>query len=200
MSGDFDSALVQIDATLLGRSYQGQETVLTLGSRGITFTASLESPLQISLQEGSLVRVTGVCLAEADEARVARAFRVLLRAPRDVVVVARPPWWTLKSLALVISLMAVAIIGTMVWVRALRRTVERQTALIRKTLHCTADGILVADEPGRDYHLQREVPIDVAHPRGYHGDAGQRDRFGFRRATPQTTTCRISHENSRDLR
>lgn len=151
LNGDLHAVLVRMDARLLSHSrHAGQET-FALQSGGISFTASLDGTgsALAPLRAGSMVRVTGICLMEADEARVPRGFRLMLRSPADVLVLSTPSWWTLGRMITLAGLLAVVALAAMLWVRSLRIRVERQTAMIRKTLECTADGILVADTTGR---------------------------------------------------
>src|SRR5208283_5447819 len=122
------------------------EEVLTLQSGPVTIEASLEAgqhSLEF-LEEGGHIELTGVCVAEADEAHVARGFRILLSSPANVVVLSRPSWWTLSRLLALLGLMAALVLATAIWIGLLRRRVERQTEMLRKTLESTEDGIIVA--------------------------------------------------------
>ncbi len=55
------------------------------------------------------------------------AFEVLLNSPDDVTVLARPPWWTPRRLAMAIGTLMVLLMSVMVWVRQLHRKVEQRT-------------------------------------------------------------------------
>ncbi len=56
------------------------------------------------------------------------AFEILLNSPDDVTVLARPPWWTPRRLAVAIGILLVLLMSVMVWVRQLHRKVEQRTA------------------------------------------------------------------------
>ncbi len=150
-NGECNASLVRIDGLLLGRSREGREEVLTLQSGPVTVEASLEIGHRSldSLEEGSRIQLTGVCVAEADQAHVARDFRMLLSSPADIVILSKPPWWTLARLAALLGLMAALVLATALWVALLRRRVGRQTEVLRETLEATENGILVADAHGK---------------------------------------------------
>jgi diguanylate cyclase (GGDEF)-like protein len=64
---------------------------------------------------------------------VPKSFRILMRTPQDVIVLKRPSWWTpvhalvLLALALAVTLLVLA------WVVVLRKRVDEQTHLLRKS-------------------------------------------------------------------
>ncbi|MBZ5595174.1 MAG: response regulator [Acidobacteriia bacterium] len=129
VGGDYNAALVKIDGNLIGRSRERAEQVLTLQSGPVTFEASLEGAQDALdfLREGSHLQLVGVCVTEADETHVARAFRVLLSSSSDIVILSQPSWWTLSRLLVLVGLMAALILGTAIWAGLLRRRVEDQT-------------------------------------------------------------------------
>ena len=128
--GDYNAALVKIDGYLIGRSRERAEQVLTLQAGPVTFEASLEgTPESLDfLREGSHLQLAGVCVTEADETHVARAFRILLSSPAGIVILSQPSWWTLGRLLVLIGFMAAVILGIVIWAGLLSRRVEDQTA------------------------------------------------------------------------
>src|SRR5208282_3779084 len=56
------------------------------------------------------------------------SFELLLNSPSDVSVLARPPWWTLKKLLVILGALACVLAVTALWVTQLRRKVEQRTA------------------------------------------------------------------------
>ena len=83
-----------------------------------------------ALAVGSVVTISGVCLMEADDwhpdqpfPRV-KGFTVILRTPRDVVIDARPPWWTPRRLLAVIAALLVGLLGVGIRTRVQRRIDE----------------------------------------------------------------------------
>ena len=127
--GDYNAALVKIDGNLIGRSRETAEQVLTLQSGPVTFEASLEGAQDALdfLREGSHLQLIGICVTQADETHVARAFRILLSSPADIVILSKPSWWTLSRLLVLVGFMAALILGMVIWAGLLRRRVEDQT-------------------------------------------------------------------------
>ena len=134
VGGDYHAALVKIDGYLLGRSRERGEQVLTLQSGPITFEASLEASQGALdfLREGSHLQLMGVCVTEADQTHVARAFRVLLSSPADIAILSQPSWWTLSRLLALVGLMAALILCTAIWAGLLRRRVEHQATSLER--------------------------------------------------------------------
>jgi PAS domain S-box-containing protein len=134
VGGDYHASLVKIDGYLLGRSRERGEQVLTLQSGPITFEASLEASQGALdfLREGSHLQLVGVCVTEADQTHVARAFRVLLSSPADIAILSQPSWWTLSRLLVLVGLMAALILCTAIWAGLLRRRVEHQATSLER--------------------------------------------------------------------
>jgi signal transduction histidine kinase len=144
LAGDFDAALVRVRALLLERRARGQKQVLELQSGQRMFQAVLarsdgELP---DLPSGSLVELTGVCLAErlggaggaeGGQPRVS-SFQLLLRQPADVVLIERPPWWTWKHTVAVVGLLVVILLGALAWIHQLHRRVAERTQALRATM------------------------------------------------------------------
>jgi PAS domain S-box-containing protein len=142
--GTHDCRLVRIEATVLDRARRSREQFLVLDADRFIFDAYLERPPGgaefASLRNGSKVAVTGVCLIETgNEWRAgpewrAKSFRILMRSPEDVVVLKRPPWWTLEKLLWAVALLGVVVLGALTWVAVLRRRVRQQTGIISQKL------------------------------------------------------------------
>jgi len=146
--GDYNAALVKIDGYLIGRSRERAEQVLTLQSGPVTFEASLEGAQDALdfLREGSHLQLAGICVTQADETHVARAFRILLSSPAGIVILSQPSWWTLNRLLMLVAFMAALILGIVIWAGLLRRRVEdqsttldRERSLLRTIMECIPD-------------------------------------------------------------
>ena len=138
LHGTNDSAVVEIEAQLL-QSVQGAASpYLVLQDGSILFNASLSNPARgkqaTALLAGSRLRLTGVCAIQAGENREPNAFRLLLRQPGDIKVLTTPPWWTPRHTVFLASSLVLLIALALVWAIALRRTVQRQTAIIHQEL------------------------------------------------------------------
>ncbi len=149
LKGNYDCRLVRVEATLLDRARRGPEQFLVLESAsGFIFHAYLEPKNGetdfASLQNGSQVAVTGVCLIEpgsdwiAGEAWRAKSFHILMRSAADILVLKRPPWWNLQKLLWAIGLLGVVLLLAFTWVVVLRRRVQKQTRIISQKLQIEA--------------------------------------------------------------
>jgi hypothetical protein len=81
--------------------------------------------------QGSRLAVTGVYEIQPDEYRRPRAFQVRLRSLRDVQVLSRPSWWTVRRALTVTGGLALCTALGIGWVLTLRRQLRRQAAQIR---------------------------------------------------------------------
>jgi two-component system CheB/CheR fusion protein len=136
LSGNYDADLVTIDGSVIGWFRGAADDVLVLKAANSVFDAQLPAGAlgAVPPENGTLLRLTGVCSVQVDENRTPKAFRLLLRSGGDVRVLARPPWWTLAHTATVVAAMAIGILGVLMWVRTLRRRVREQTRTIRAWL------------------------------------------------------------------
>jgi PAS domain S-box-containing protein len=138
LAGDFDSQLVQMEGLLLDRLRGADEQVLVLQSGGLVFNAHLaEARTGDSLAflgEGSRLQLTGICAVHVDEGRVPRSFELLLRSPKEIVILQRPSWWTLTHTLATLGLMMAVILASLGWATALRRRVRAQTNVLRQKL------------------------------------------------------------------
>lgn len=153
LQGDYDAALVRIEARLLDLPLQGNDCIFNLRSSNTVFAAHLPKTEAgkklLAVPVDSFVRVTGVCSVQVDENRQPRAFRIHLRSAEDMVVLQRPPRWTLRHALWAVRVMGAIILAALAWVGVLRRRVQSQTETIRAALESTADGILVVNAQGK---------------------------------------------------
>jgi PAS domain S-box-containing protein len=137
LSGEHDAELVKIQGQLIDQSMRGEDLVLTIQKGGFTFVADLEKAAVDdrvrSIPAGSRLQVTGVWSTETDEYRKPTAFRVLLRSPRDIVVLERPSPWTAQRILAVLALTVALLLAAAGWVSLLRRRVQGQTEVIRQS-------------------------------------------------------------------
>jgi PAS domain S-box-containing protein len=141
LSGSHDSQLVTIEGRLLDHTFNNNDQVLLLESDNRVFSAHLESQegqnSLMTLENGSRLRVTGVCRIEvgniwrAGAAWHAKSFNILLRSPSDVKVLKLPPWWNLTRLLWALGVLIVVVVTSLTWVGMLRRKVSQQTEMIR---------------------------------------------------------------------
>ena len=81
---------------------------------------------------GCRISVTGVCVMETENWHPnsvfphVKGFMVVVRTPKDVRIISRPPWWTPKRLMVVIGVLLAALAGIFLWNRSLNRLAERR--------------------------------------------------------------------------
>ena len=135
-----NGSLVYVDATLLKARMIGGSQILELQHEGRVFTATLltDHGRLGEMAAGSQVEITGVCDTEstalpvgttAKEKAALASLNIWLRNPSDLKVLAGPPWWTWKRVALLIGTLFTILTAALLWVYFLRRRLQRQKAL-----------------------------------------------------------------------
>ena len=134
--GTNDAAVVQIEAHLVQRVPRSAHPKLVLQSGPIIFTAVLATqPAGGSLAAypiGSVLRLTGVCSIQGGENHEPESFRLLVPGPRDIVLLRRPPWWTVQHALMLAGGLTLGAALAWGWSRSLRRQVRVQTEVIRR--------------------------------------------------------------------
>jgi signal transduction histidine kinase/DNA-binding response OmpR family regulator len=152
LQGQFDSTLVRIQARLAQMAVTPKEVSLVLRQGSTVFTAVSKSPSSItdlmSLREGSLLQVTGVCVLDRDAAGLITSFKLQFDTPRDITLLERPAWWTVGRALGIGGVLLFGILAVLGWAATLRRRVQSQTEVIRATLEATDEGILVVNLRG----------------------------------------------------
>jgi len=122
-SAPYDSVLVQVKGRLIEEVPGTEEDLLLLQDGTSVFTAKVSRSGQNrrSIVTGSLVSVTGVCAANADEAHEVRSFEILLRSRADLVVLENAPWWTPTHAAWVVALLVLAVLAMFGWLAVMGR-------------------------------------------------------------------------------
>jgi len=157
LAGAHDSALITLEGRLTALSVLPHERLLILNSGKTVFSVFLEARpagRNFTFREGSLLRVTGICVVERElvgsyASLTEPSFKMRLRSAKDIVVLESPSWWTRERALSFTGFLTLATIGILAWVAILRRRVQAQTEVIRTTLESTVDGILVVDERAR---------------------------------------------------
>jgi hypothetical protein len=131
-----DAMLVRVDGLLVNRRTERAEQVLELQAGWHTFVARLsgKEKLAQSVPLGSRVELTGVYAAQGGNRALGRevdSFELLLNSAADLRVLARPPWLTLPRVLVALGVLAMILLGAMLWALSLRRQVSAQTAIIR---------------------------------------------------------------------
>lgn len=156
LNGDYDAELVQIEGKVIGVDRGANEPTVVLSSGKFIFPVVLASPWSSrdlpEWQEGSTVRVTGVCSVQAEIAGaigngfpIPVSFRILLRSGKDLVIVHKASWWTAVHLLPILALLLVATLCVLSWVVTLRHRITVQTRLIQRQ-NVTLEGLSFQDQ------------------------------------------------------
>jgi len=145
---DRNGELVRVEGTLVGRNQGLNGSTLLLSSRGVLFSVAPpteakenEKQIESSWADGSTITVTGVFVGKVDEQQTTRqegiarlaSFQILLRSPKDVVVIRKPSPWTPRRVLILLGLLLTGTLAALAWVEALRKRVWRQTILLRES-------------------------------------------------------------------
>jgi signal transduction histidine kinase len=126
---DLDATLVQLKGVLVNERNTATERLLEMRVGLRSFLARLPEPkggVQ-PIPAGSLLELTGTYAAQGLNQQAA-SFELLLNSPMDIAVLARPPWWTLERLLIILSALGCILAVTVLWITQLRRKVEERTA------------------------------------------------------------------------
>ncbi len=119
--GRFDSQLVTVDATLLSVENSAGARTLSVTSGGHTFQAILYltdtgQPFSTP-QEGSVLRLTGICSVELSRGNTDSLFRkdpvsfkLIIRSPADIQVLKGGSWWTFRRSLMVVGFLVLVVL------------------------------------------------------------------------------------------
>lgn len=137
---ELDATWVKVEAQLISDTVHQGERVLELQSGPRHFVARLDLAAEASalLPAGCRLQLTGVYVSAYGEQEHAGAgiapFEMRLNRSSDMVVLQRPPWWTLQRVVAVAVALSAVLAVTFIWVALLRRKVEQRTAQLRKEI------------------------------------------------------------------
>ncbi|MGO8678767.1 MAG: two-component system sensor histidine kinase NtrB [Limisphaerales bacterium] len=155
---NLDALRVRLDAILVGWVSRGRTQVLELQLEKtrrtfLAFRAVGSGPLP-RIPAGSRVRLEGVFKARTELApdleQTVSSFELYLSGPADVVVLARPSWWTPQHTFLMAGGLGLVLLLVLGWVALLRRQVQAQTEVIRQKLE---EGRQIAESLAREKNL-----------------------------------------------
>jgi signal transduction histidine kinase len=126
---ELDSTQVRVKAMLVDRRIGATEEALEMRAGLRSFLASLhgqDADIR-TIPVGSQLELTGTWVVQGAGQEIA-SFGLLLNSPADIIVLDRPPWWTLTRLLVILGALACVLAVTVLWITQLRRTVERRGA------------------------------------------------------------------------
>jgi signal transduction histidine kinase len=116
----------------------------------VLISTNVELPVFVP---GTHLRVTGICQIDpmpyAELGLRVGAVRILPRSAADFVVLARPPWWTIRRALAAMGGMAFVILAAFIWIKQLRRQVEERTNQL-------ASEIQLREQTERQRSLEKE--------------------------------------------
>lgn len=84
---------------------------------------------------GSRLQLTGICLVRNGGLwRSPQSFQILLRSPKDIVVVSEPPLWNLESASWILEVLLAILALIVIWMLVLRRSFDSQVRVLREKL------------------------------------------------------------------
>ena len=147
LSGGHESQLIQTDGQLISRDLASADTVLLLSSGKYIFKAilpqRLSSPVAKAWENGSVLRVSGICSVQVDAERsvlglgtaVPTTFTVLLRSAADVTVVKKASWWTPVHAVVLLTFALWVTLVVLAWVVRLRKRIRESEERFRHLAH-----------------------------------------------------------------
>jgi signal transduction histidine kinase len=132
ISSEHDATRVRLEGLLVGMRRAKNDVLLELQHGVRTFVAHVphSDATPLSLAPGSRLELTGVYVGvggnRAGDQEIA-AFELHLQSPADLRVLARPPWWTLKRLLVIVGALACVLAAAGLWITQLHRQVEERT-------------------------------------------------------------------------
>lgn len=137
LTGVHDCRMVQLEAKVLDRVQRGVNQFLLLQSGDFTFQAYLPQRADDSeyaaIQNGCEVMVSGICMIErgsqwqAGDKWRAASFHLLLRSPKDVVVLQTPAPVNMPDGIGLAGAFGVAALAALLWVVILKRKIRQQS-------------------------------------------------------------------------
>jgi signal transduction histidine kinase len=129
---EYDSTLVEVDGLLVSvrETPAGQALEMRSGVRTFMARLNTRDDSVRSLAPGSRLRLVGVYLGEGGNRAVGQditSFELLLNSPADIQVLARPPWWTLERLLIIVGVLVCVLAAAALWITQLHRQVEQRT-------------------------------------------------------------------------
>ena len=119
----YDGLLVQLEGEIVDTVWQAADQVWLMRDGSTVFRATMTQSAAAyrlaTLRPGTRLRLTGICVTEADRGEP-RAFRILLRSARDVAVLV-VPWWTTVRLVWLFVFLTLLGLGMLAWLLQLRR-------------------------------------------------------------------------------
>lgn len=144
-AGAHDARLVSLETELVDVVSDAGRLLLVAKSKNVLFDAELLQAGELpaagtaSLANGSHMRLTGISVVRLGQDRDhPTEFRLMLRSLDDIVLLQKPPWWTLGRLVWILAALGAITALAVAWGVILRRRVRAQTGIIRARMESEA--------------------------------------------------------------
>lgn len=148
---EHDATRVRVEAVLLNLSADQRTLEMQAGLRrfvvrvdggsrdksarpGPTVSEKIKA---VDIPPGSRLELTGVYAGHGGnrttDSEVA-TFELLLNSPTDIRVLARPPFWTLQRLLILVGALVGVLVAALVWIRLLHHKVQERTVQLQKEI------------------------------------------------------------------
>jgi signal transduction histidine kinase len=129
---EYDSTLVTVDGLLVNvrETPAGQALEMRSGVRTFMARLNTRDDSVHSLAPGTRLELVGVYLGEGGNRAMGQditSFELLLNSSADIKVLARPPWWTLERLLVMMGVLVCVLAAAALWITQLHRQVEQRT-------------------------------------------------------------------------
>ncbi|MDW8308108.1 MAG: histidine kinase [Verrucomicrobiales bacterium] len=131
LQGSYDALRVRVRGVLANVRETAGEQVFEIQTGVRSFAARLSGARLAAPPLGSTLELTGTYSGLGGDKAMGQdisSFELLLASPADLRVLARPPWWTLKRLAVMVGALVFGLALTGLWITQLHRKVEQRTA------------------------------------------------------------------------
>jgi diguanylate cyclase (GGDEF)-like protein/PAS domain S-box-containing protein len=129
---------VRLKARLISQSTNDTGVTYQLEDGDQRFTATLlqkdAARQTVSLTRNSMLEITGVAVVRKASSEWPDSLLVMITSPADIVVLGGNNWLTLRRALILAGFMIVCVLTPLLWVKMLRGTVRKQTAIIRARL------------------------------------------------------------------
>jgi len=135
-----DSSLVWTEGILTGRQLSDGEEALEIqiGLKHFITRVPVLHGRGGLWPIGSRLKLTGVFSDQGNDRAAnqeASSFELLLNSPSDVELLARPSWWTLDRLLIMLGVLTAVLALAFFWISQLRREVDRRSVQLKKEIH-----------------------------------------------------------------
>lgn len=123
--------LVTVQGVVIQNHSDSAMPSLTLSEQGTAFSADVSQRKDLSflsgIEEGTLIRLSGVCNIQRDEWRTPVSFRLLVPPSSALEILKEPSWITMGHVIGATMVLGIGVVGSLAWVMTLRFRVSQQT-------------------------------------------------------------------------